>query len=122
WDAPEVPEEDRWATRQVDALVAAMDGDGRALILCGDFNVTPDDPVLSRLARAGFRDAHRDLARGPTCCANGRTQVMDYLCHGPGLVAAPGEVADLRGVTSLPSHAHPSDHLPVLARFEPRPG
>lgn len=121
WDPPEVMEEDRWAIRQVGALVAAMAGDGGEWIVCGDFNVSPGDPALAHLERAGFADAHRSLPRWPTCCANGQGQTLDYLCHSSGLVAAPAQVADIRGVTLLPSPAHPSDHMPLCAQFAAAP-
>ena len=86
-------------------------------IVCGDFNVTPGDTLFTQLERAGYQCAHTGPNPRPTCCADGLTRKLDYLCYGPGLSVDPCETPDLRGATTLPSFEHPSDHLPVQACF-----
>lgn len=120
WDPPETPYAERWATRQLGALIAAMeDGSngGIAWVACGDFNVTPDDPVLALLGAR--RDVYADtpLAR-PTVNANGLPRRIDYVFVDPRLRAAPRAVREIDATTPMPSTDEPSDHLPIGARIE----
>ncbi|MFO0615717.1 MAG: endonuclease/exonuclease/phosphatase family protein [Polyangiaceae bacterium] len=115
WDPPGTAEADRWATRQFGALVSAMKERDVAWVACGDFNVTPDDPVLGVL-----RDGHRDVYAGtaeekPTVNANGRPKRIDYVFADDRLRATPRALADLDAATPLPSAREPSDHLPIGA-------
>lgn len=54
----------RWHRELADlAAWAASVPAGVPVVLAGDFNATPDHPVLRRLGDAGFRNAHRDTGR-----------------------------------------------------------
>jgi mRNA deadenylase 3'-5' endonuclease subunit Ccr4 len=114
WDPPETPYEDRHAVRQLRELMQTL-GDGH-LILAGDFNVVPQDPVMDELREAGLRQSFESHAL--TCVANGRARKLDYLLHSAGLRARPDPVPRLSDSTVMPSASEPSDHLPLVARFE----
>lgn len=119
WDPPSEPEETRWAIAEMSALLARVGREpDREWVLCGDFNVRPDNSVIALLQQAGFNYAFAGLDHH-TCCANGRTAKLDYLFYSARLSARPIDMPDIEGTQHLPSWAHPSDHLPLGARFRP---
>jgi len=83
---------------------------GRPILLCGDFNTTPESRVSRRL-RESFDDAWARVGRGDgfTIPASQPTQRIDYIwfSKGPSLVP-------LR--FWVPA-SDASDHLPVVAEF-----
>lgn len=123
WDAPGTPEPERWATRQLGALVAAMEGWLRetqteepplAWVACGDFNVTPEDRVLDVFR--GYRDVYANTPHArPTVNANGRPRRIDYIFADPRLGAEPRAVREIDAATPMPSDDEPSDHLAIGA-------
>lgn len=99
-------------------------------LLCGDFNMPPEDPLVARL-QAGFEDhstrpwvdawRHRhggvahppsmEVHAGPSASA---ARCLDYLFVTPGLAACLQEVR-------YDAISNASDHQPVWARFEGAP-
>ena len=119
WDLPGEKPTDHYGYRQLRLLLLQREKilANSPWILCGDFNVTPDDDVI-RLARSnGFAFAAQS---GPenTCLANGKAKKVDYVLHTNHLVATPGEVVKVEDTTLLPSDREPSDHVPVTATFK----
>lgn len=123
WDPPGTPEEERWATRQLGALAAAMRTWPRASVeplawvACGDFNVTPDDRALALLSELRDVYAGSPGAR-PTVNANGRPRRIDYVFADARIRATPRPVRAIDASTPMPSTEEPSDHLPIGARIE----
>jgi mRNA deadenylase 3'-5' endonuclease subunit Ccr4 len=118
WDAPAAERDQQFGYRQAaEALVGLNErrNDG-VQVICGDFNVTPDSALVDLLTSAGFRSVHQS---GFSCNSNGSAKLIDYiLFRGP--VQASGEpLARIDGRTPLPSASEPSDHLPLVARFDP---
>ena len=86
---------------------------GKTAIVCGDFNLKPDDPLHRKMLDAGFVDAWQALNRGkerqatfhlydgepPYCC--------DYMFMTPDLVP---RVASIR----IDTETKASDHQPVI--------
>jgi endonuclease/exonuclease/phosphatase family metal-dependent hydrolase len=116
WDPAGTTESERWATRQLGALVAAMKERDAPWVACGDFNVTPDDRVLEVFR--GFRDVYAKTPHDkPTVNANGRPKRIDYIFADERLGATPHAVPDIDASTPLPSLSAPSDHLMIGARI-----
>lgn len=102
----------------------------RECLLCGDFNMRPDDPLVGRLQAAfddgesaAWSDAWRHLqgaaAHPPSMGVHGgppheSARCLDYLFLTPGLLGALKEVG-YDGVSTA------SDHQPVWARFDQAP-
>jgi mRNA deadenylase 3'-5' endonuclease subunit Ccr4 len=121
WDPPGTPCNRQWGRRQaseaIRALAGAPCGDA-AKILCGDFNVTPDSPVIELFREADFDYAHRSCPSLFTCNSNGQPKLIDYLFHNPALHSKPLPSMQIDAKTPLPSTDCPSDHLPLVAEFE----
>jgi endonuclease/exonuclease/phosphatase family metal-dependent hydrolase len=80
------------------------------VLLGGDFNSTPDNPVLAPLAAAGLRDAWTECGSGDgfTYPANTPVKRIDYLFLSGSLHCARAEVID----TQI------SDHRPLLVTLK----
>jgi mRNA deadenylase 3'-5' endonuclease subunit Ccr4 len=120
WDPPNVPLEQRRGYRQVAQWLAERDRlapDTDAWIVCGDFNVTPENDVINVLHDAGLEYAHRGLD-APTCNSNNRAKMIDYVFHDAGLRSVPILPPRIDDLTPLPSRDQPSDHLALSARLE----
>ncbi len=76
------------------------------LVIGGDFNSTPDNPVLAPLRAAGLRDAWTECGSGDGCTypADAPTKRIDYLFLSGNLHCSTASVID----TQI------SDHRPVL--------
>lgn len=119
WDAPETPAHERFAIREFDGLVRATRSDDVPWVVCGDFNVTPEDPALRELDP--FVDVYAGSPRAkPTVNANGWIRRIDYVFADARLTAEPLDVEDVDASTPMPSSIHPSDHLPIGARIRAR--
>ncbi len=119
WDPPGQPREALVGVRQIEELIAArsrLEPDADAWILAGDFNVTPDAPVVAVLQSAGFHSSHLGEP-APTCVANNEARMIDYLFGDAALTASPQAIPPLTPETPLPSAGEPSDHVPVRATF-----
>jgi mRNA deadenylase 3'-5' endonuclease subunit Ccr4 len=86
-------------------------------LICGDFNATPGSEIIALYENAGFHYAHSGLASIHTCKVNAEAKMIDYLFHSPELRAEPRNMFRVSHEAVLPSAEHPSDHLPVVARF-----
>ena len=116
WDPPNTPAENRWGLRQIEEWLERREtiAPKAEWVVCGDFNVVSEDPVISRLIESGFADAHpRDL--GPTCVANGRARKIDFILHTRGIESIGQSPFPLDSSVVLPSLALPSDHVPLVA-------
>jgi mRNA deadenylase 3'-5' endonuclease subunit Ccr4 len=120
FDPPSTPLSERRGDRQVtqwlnerDRLVPDVD----AWILCGDFNVTPQNDVIAVLHGAGLEYAHRGLDVY-TCNSNDRAKMIDYVFHDGALRSTPILPPSIDALTPLPSLEQPSDHLALSARLE----
>jgi mRNA deadenylase 3'-5' endonuclease subunit Ccr4 len=121
WDPPETPECSRLGLRQVNQLLQERDGllpKTEGWIICGDFNVTSENPIVATLTKAGFVDTYTGRESAHTCLVDGTAKRIDYLFHTPSLQARAGEVPPLTGHCQIPSAEEPSDHVPVMAFFD----
>ncbi len=121
WDPPGTARENQRGLRQVDQLLheyektaAAADG----WLIAGDLNVIPGSEIVLLIERMGFRFAHDSRAEMCTCSFNGEAKMIDYLFHSPRLHAKPIDSVAIDARTVLPSAEQPSDHVPVVARFD----
>src|SRR5262245_50738608 len=89
-----------------------------AWIICGDLNVRSDNPVVKELIRNGFLDAYAGREQ-VTCNPNRRAKRIDYILHTAGLRAEPAKIMEIDDLTPLPNLDEPSDHLAIVAAFEP---
>lgn len=120
WAPPEKAPADQYGLAQIRELIAtaaAQTPPCDAWIFCGDFNVTPDTPVIAVLTQAGYLQAHRDLPQAYTAAPNREPRVIDYLFHSATLFSIPQPPPAITGATPLPGPEHPSDHLAISARF-----
>jgi CCR4-NOT transcription complex subunit 6 len=120
WDPPEAALEARLGYRQVSQLLRdykGMESEMRSWVIAGDFNATPESSTIALLGSAGLDFAHRHLPGVYTCNANARAQMIDYLFYSAALRAEPLPLPRVDDRTALPSAEHPSDHVPVRAKF-----
>jgi endonuclease/exonuclease/phosphatase family metal-dependent hydrolase len=91
-------------------LVHDQQASGAAIIVGGDFNATPDNPVLEPLRRAGLRDAWQECGSGPglTYPADKPVKRIDYLFLSGQVHCATAEVVD----------SQVSDHRPLLVTLK----
>ena len=119
WDPPGTAREAQRGLRQVNQLTREyekMTAAADAWIIAGDLNVTPGSEIVALMEGMGFRYAH-DRA-GMTCSFNGEIKMIDYLFHSSRLHAKPTDSFAIDARTVLPSAEQPSDHVPVIARFD----
>jgi len=117
WDPPKTPHAERFATRQLSELRDAAPA-GIPWLLCGDFNVVPDDPALAILHQAGFVDVFAGSAHDvATANANKRGRRIDFI-FARDARAEPRPVPRIDDSTTMPSERFPSDHLAISARVD----
>jgi endonuclease/exonuclease/phosphatase family metal-dependent hydrolase len=117
WAPPGTAPHDHWATQQLRELVAALEP-GLPWLVCGDFNVGPEDEALGFLRAAGLRDAYAGASnQAPTANPNGRARRIDFVFAAPALAAEPLPLPAIDDATPLPSATEPSDHLCIGVRF-----
>jgi mRNA deadenylase 3'-5' endonuclease subunit Ccr4 len=121
WDPPGTDSQLQRGNRQARQLLLEyqeMRGLADAWIVAGDFNVTPDNEIVSMIEQAGFRYAHQGRSGANTCNFNGEPKMIDYLFHSSALAATPQAIAAVDHRTVLPSAEEPSDHVAIMASFE----
>ena len=121
WDPPSTPILQQRGLRQMRQLIAqyhACVGDAGAWIIGGDFNVTPESESVEIALRAGMQYSHHNLADVYTCNIGGRARLIDYLFYSAGLSAEALVLSRVDDRTILPSAEEPSDHVPIMARFD----
>ena len=121
WDPPKAAPDEQYGLAQIRELVdatAAQTPPCDAWIFCGDFNVTPDALLIDLLKQAGYLHAHGAHPQAHTAAPNRSPRVIDYLFHSATLASAPLLPPTVTGETPLPGPDHPSDHLPLCARFD----
>ena len=96
--------------------IAAMNPDGLPMILTGDFNVEPKNPVLTEL-NTKMKDARKTAEKTDSRATfNGwgaRALVIDYIYHS-GFSACPEYETIVRQYKGVP---YISDHYPIVARL-----
>ncbi len=120
FDPPSTLLSERRGYRQITQWLVERDRlvpDADAWILCGDFNVTPENDVITVLHDAGLEYAHHGLD-APTCNSNDCAKMIDYVFHDARLRSVPVLPPRIDDLTPLPSLEQPSDHLALSARLE----
>jgi len=117
WHKPDAPEEQRHGLHQATQLLTRLAGQ-RAAVVCGDFNVRPDDEIVELFRKAGFIDPHP--AAFATFNLGGSPRKIDFILHSSDLAATPSPTTAVRADTPLPSSTEPSDHVPLIATVAPR--
>jgi mRNA deadenylase 3'-5' endonuclease subunit Ccr4 len=120
WDPPGTTHDHQWGYRQVRQAIEALDADVEvtpAQVLCGDLNVSSETDVIRALRAAGFDYAHRLLPGIYTCNSDRQAKLIDHLFFRGPLDPDPIRPPVIDSRTPLPSLDWPSDHLPLLARF-----
>jgi mRNA deadenylase 3'-5' endonuclease subunit Ccr4 len=119
WDPPGGALETQQGYRQACHLLTEyqrIEHTAAAWILAGDLNVVSESALAAMIRGAGFEQAHS--AKGSaTCNVGGEARMIDYLFHTSALRAEPQPIVSIDHQTVLPSANHPSDHVPVSARF-----
>jgi endonuclease/exonuclease/phosphatase family metal-dependent hydrolase len=117
WERPDTPIEERLGLAQASHLLrranAIVREEQASCIVCGDFNATADDAVLTSFTSAGFVDAYAALPNAFTAVANGRARRIDFILASADLRATPEATVPLADDDVLPSLTLPSDHAPI---------
>ena len=96
------------AKNAVSTICSILDATDKPVILMGDFNVTPDNPILAPIfERLSDSDAIAKIAGEPTFPSDAPRIKIDYLLY-RGL--------ECRSVKTICEVV--SDHLPIIAEFE----
>ena len=120
WDPLNAAREARLGYRQMSQLLRdykEMESEIRGWVIAGDFNATPQSATIALLGSAGLDYSHRNLPGVYTCNANAHAQMIDYLFYSSALRAEPLPLPCIDERAALPSAEHPSDHVPVRAKF-----
>lgn len=121
WDPPNIACEAQRGLRQVQKCLEEYQnraGDAGAWIISGDFNATPESEIVELALQAGMQYSHHNLADVYTCNIGGRARLIDYLFYSAGLSAEALVLSRIDDQTILPSAEEPSDHVPIMARFD----
>jgi endonuclease/exonuclease/phosphatase family metal-dependent hydrolase len=116
WDPPDSAPSSRFAKRQIAQLLSAMNGE-IPWIVCGDFNLTPEDYANAAFDQAGLADAYAGSQHeAPTVVTNGRAKRIDFIRHSVALSVQGLPTVRVGDSTALPSEEQPSDHVAIGAR------
>jgi len=121
WDPPTTAREAQRGLRQLQQCLAEYQGrnaEAHGWIISGDFNVTPESEIVELALRAGMQYPHHNLADVYSCNIGSRARLIDYLFYSAGLSAEASVLNRIDDQTILPSAEEPSDHVPVMARFD----
>jgi mRNA deadenylase 3'-5' endonuclease subunit Ccr4 len=121
WDRKDKSPEEHIGYRQIRELILnhiEIDRKAYAWVVCGDLNAQPDSPIVNDLIRHGFADAYAGHEQA-TSNPNRKAKRIDFIFHTSGLRATPQKLTRIDDLTPLPGADEPSDHLAVVAEFEP---
>jgi mRNA deadenylase 3'-5' endonuclease subunit Ccr4 len=121
WGQEDKPPEEHIGYLQIRELINnhfKPDRTAYAWVVCGDLNVRSENPVVKELISNGFLDAYAGREQA-TCNPNSKAKRIDYIFHTGGLRAEPVKLMEIDDFTPLPSADEPSDHLAIVAAFEP---
>lgn len=106
-------------------FVKSTAGEKIPLLLAGDMNATPGEPVHSVFSSAGFKSAYANQEPSYTSWTiredGEHCQTLDYILYSHNLfnverlLQLPSD--DEIGPTRVPSHRYPSDHFALIADF-----
>ncbi|MEO7652423.1 MAG: endonuclease/exonuclease/phosphatase family protein [Bryobacteraceae bacterium] len=116
WHPYGTPLESQVGNVQVLEILQAL-APADARIICGDLNASPDSDVVSTLRTADFDYTHRLSPETHTCNSNAEAKLIDHIFYNGALSMEPLPTPRIDAETPLPSPEHPSDHLPLIARF-----
>lgn len=89
-------------------------------ILCGDFNMRPDDPLVARLRENwadAWQQAHAGAPHPPTFCLHGKEHGdAPYCCD---FVFVSRDLVPRIAAVRVDSATQASDHQPVIVHFQP---
>lgn len=96
-------------SQQVSKMLADIPHDGRAIVLCGDFNDTPLSYTYHQIRRAGFTDGFVKVGRGIGRTYAGKLPMLriDYIWGNEQIQPTAFKRLKVRG----------SDHFPVMMDF-----
>jgi protein angel len=121
WDPPSTARNAQMGPRQTRQLLTEYEksvSDARGWIIAGDFNVTPDSEIINAVERAGLTYAHRGLTDVFTCNVNSNARMIDYIFNSSTLASVAQLPVAIDNNTILPSAEQPSDHVPLMAKFD----
>ncbi len=120
WDTPTTARSACRSVHQVVSLLEELGTMAPALptIICGDFNTEADSQTVRELLERGYQFSHAGDAMGPTCRANGKCRMIDFIFHTSGISAFPSLIEPIDSSIPMPGLEHPSDHVPVVATLE----
>lgn len=100
------------------------------ILLCGDFNATPDEPMYQEMLKEGLKSAYFAAARQEAQFTTWKFRPKGEVCHTIDYVWHSSEfivrnyleipTKDIVGSTALPTAEFPSDHLSLVFDFELR--
>ena len=119
WDPPDALRETQWGFGQIFQAMEIFDAiRSNGQVICGDFNAPVASEVGGALFAAGFDYAHKGIPGLASCNSNGKAKLIDHLFWRGSLSTHGYAPPAIDGITPLPSASQPSDHLPLVARFE----
>jgi endonuclease/exonuclease/phosphatase family metal-dependent hydrolase len=121
WDPPGTAREAQRGLRQANQLTreyVKIAASADAWIIAGDLNVIAGSEIVALVEGVGFRHAHSGWPKMNTCSFNDEAKMIDYLFYSQNLQSHPYESVAIDKRTVLPSAEQPSDHVPVIARFD----
>ncbi|MBM3208012.1 MAG: hypothetical protein FJZ57_05330 [Chlamydiae bacterium] len=109
---------------EIQSLAGYLSSKTIPCVICGDFNISPNDRMVSHIKNLGFRDSHQEmncddvsfvLFRQQACPgAEFKKDRIDYIFTKEISVVEAGVYGD---PANLSTSQEPSDHLPVYARL-----
>lgn len=96
--------------QQINSLVSSINSEEKNVIICGDFNGSPNSTTLRIAKEAGFTT----LSTGNTCNVDGNAKVIDFILIKNGKL---NYVKTLVDAKKYPSENQGSDHVCVVAEI-----